>query len=144
MRFPVLGAALVVAGAFAPVLAGSLFGCVIQPGTGTDAGADVVTPSTCDNIAAGYTCDQCQQCGSAASCGAQLTTCQNDPYCVGISQCFDDCDFNAPGDITCKQTCCSTYPDGIGNYSAAAQCVFGYVCPQTCASKAQLNACQLM
>jgi hypothetical protein len=93
-------------------------------------GADAGTP--CDGK---KVCAECTACASNQLCADVLTTCNQNPACVGIDQCVQICGV----DSDCKQQCYIGNPDGTTDYQAVLTCLYCTQCPSDCAGYVKCN-----
>jgi hypothetical protein len=120
--------------AFSILLAALACSCVL-PGTSGGAGAGSTgtgggggDTGVCKTTA---TCADCTTCALNGPCASLYSSCEADPACSGLDQCFGLC----AGDPTCKSDCLASNPDGASAYSTLLKCVNCDQCSSQCAGQ---------
>ena len=105
-----------------------------SPDSGPPAVDSGVSPAA-DAAAPDAAVDPCTACASqaeevGAACGALTTTCVNDPACITLAACVNDC---AANDSTCQTACATTAgATAVGEYNAVTTCL---CTPSACATQ---------
>jgi hypothetical protein len=83
-------------------------------------------PPECTDGGSPYTgakaCDDCVSAVQKAGgcCDAEIGTCSENADCSALIDCINPCPSSA-----CVQACAAQFPNGVGDYVAAADCIFG-------------------
>jgi hypothetical protein len=101
-----------------------LSACSFSQVDASDAGADASRP--CDNKS---DCNACQNCALQQACAVVYTNCYNNAGCNGLRMCVGNCS----GDLSCKQQCYGSNPDGVNLYETMLNCVLCDQCRTDCA-----------
>jgi hypothetical protein len=92
-------------------------------GTGGDTGEAGTPCSQSDG------CQACTACAIGGNCASLYMTCEADPECMAIDDCFGNC---TPGDTTCQSNCYTIDPNGASEYMAVTNCVDCEQCNTAC------------
>ncbi|MBM4357033.1 MAG: hypothetical protein FJ096_02885 [Deltaproteobacteria bacterium] len=81
--------------------------------------------------------DNCVSCRNSECakllCTAEIIACDDNPDCVGLTQCLAKCG----GDLECPDVCFATHKAGLGDYSAKSTCLFCH--PDGCRALCDVN-----
>lgn len=73
-------------------------------------------------------CTACHECARVELCADEAATCEATTDCIPLM----DCAYACGNDTACIQACAGTYPGGINEASALAQCEACGTCADAC------------